>query len=292
MDGTTDEIVSILGGEKIFRYNIDLWQEYKLFISDNTFKIIDPTNREIDENHIDKLYIRKPAFNDSIEQNEGGSNEIWSQYQIKYIFKEIYNIFKLKNKVCLVEQGAINRFGKIMQMRLAKKYFNVPNWFISVNSLDPNYLKNSNIVVKTLEPEFTGNYKFLFTTEASINELDNKYPWFIQEKIIADFDVTIVYINGKIFPFRLNRKTFDTLDWREHIYKQNLNWEKCIISDNIKSKLQNFMQDANLNFGRFDFLQKNDEFYFLEINPNGQWAWLDETKNYGVFNAIIEELLR
>ena len=50
------------------------------------------------------------------------------------------------------------------------------------------------------------------------------------------------------------------------------------------------MHKANLQFGRLDFLLDKSDYYFLEVNPNGQWAWLDMTGEHGVFDAIIKEL--
>ena len=52
------------------------------------------------------------------------------------------------------------------------------------------------------------------------------------------------------------------------------------------------MRRAHLNFGRLDFLRGNDgELYFLEVNSNGQWGWLDYKGDNGLVDAIIGEIL-
>ena len=52
-----------------------------------------------------------------------------------------------------------------------------------------------------------------------------------------------------------------------------------------------FMAEAGLSFGRFDFIRKDGVLNFLEVNPNGQWAWLDEKNEHGLLSAIAEEIL-
>ena len=51
------------------------------------------------------------------------------------------------------------------------------------------------------------------------------------------------------------------------------------------------MAEAGLSFGRFDFIRKDGVLNFLEVNPNGQWAWLDEKDERGLVSAVAEEIL-
>lgn len=34
------------------------------------------------------------------------------------------------------------------------------------------------------------------------------------------------------------------------------------------------MRCLNLNFGAIDLIQRNEEFFFIEINPTGEWGWI------------------
>ena len=53
-----------------------------------------------------------------------------------------------------------------------------------------------------------------------------------------------------------------------------------------------FMRETGFEFGRFDFLRKEKTLYFLELNPNGQWAWLDLEYKNGIFECIANEIKR
>jgi len=37
-------------------------------------------------------------------------------------------------------------------------------------------------------------------------------------------------------------------------------------------------------------LDKNSNFIFLEINPNGQWAWIEKQTEYQISNEIVNLL--
>jgi hypothetical protein len=51
------------------------------------------------------------------------------------------------------------------------------------------------------------------------------------------------------------------------------------------------MDDLKLSFGRLDFLLDDEErYWFCEVNPNGQFAWLDLSGEFGVLQAIVNEI--
>ncbi len=52
------------------------------------------------------------------------------------------------------------------------------------------------------------------------------------------------------------------------------------------------MNRLGLRFGALDFLVTPDgEWYFLEINPNGQWAWIEQETGLPISDAIADALL-
>ncbi|MNL66725.1 hypothetical protein D3C87_1912350 [compost metagenome] len=46
-----------------------------------------------------------------------------------------------------------------------------------------------------------------------------------------------------------------------------------------------------LKFGAIDLIQDEyDNFYFLEINPNGQWVWIESDTGLTISDSIINFL--
>ena len=50
------------------------------------------------------------------------------------------------------------------------------------------------------------------------------------------------------------------------------------------------LDETGYRFGRFDFIRKNGELWFLELNPNGQWAWLDEKNEHGLVSMVADTI--
>ena len=56
-----------------------------------------------------------------------------------------------------------------------------------------------------------------------------------------------------------------------------MTYEECKLSKDIEESLLRLNKYYNLNYSAIDLIQdKNDEIYFLELNPNGQYLWIEE----------------
>ena len=51
------------------------------------------------------------------------------------------------------------------------------------------------------------------------------------------------------------------------------------------------MRELGLLYGAIDFVRCGDVYTFLEINPTGEWAWLDELFGGGIAQALTAQLL-
>ncbi|OUS71304.1 hypothetical protein B5G52_12280 [Pseudoalteromonas sp. A601] len=48
-----------------------------------------------------------------------------------------------------------------------------------------------------------------------------------------------------------------------------------------------------MKFSAIDLIYSLDKtFYFLEMNPNGQWAWIEQITKQGIRKAITSELIK
>lgn len=288
LDGTTDEIVRRIGADNVFRFNVDLWRNYQTSVDPNGFCLTDPTGRTCASGDVRSAYVRKPSFDDPLTIPEGGCEEAWLRAQISYFVQEVYNWCERHDLVRLVEKGAQSRFGKFSQMWIASRHFSVPTWRFTRGA--PAESDGHEYIVKPLTADFIGDYKFLFTTRVVPSELDPAYPWLFQQEVAASHDVTVVYVRGLCFAFGLDRSTFSGVDWRKHINREELAWTPWRLSEAEEGAIRAFMEEARLDFGRLDFLARDEELQFLEVNPNGQWAWLDEEGEQGIFDAVISVL--
>lgn len=49
------------------------------------------------------------------------------------------------------------------------------------------------------------------------------------------------------------------------------------------------MEQFGLEYAAIDLALSNDQYWFIEINPTGEWGWLDRGGR-GISNAIAEAL--
>lgn len=295
-DTTVDMLIYHMQEDDVFRLNSDCFEKYKIVLNDDGFVIQDPVGRIATDKNIDKVLYRKPAIKKDllIQTPQLPDEEEYIDKELYYVAREIINLAWFQQKIVLIEPLVDFRVGKFVQLNVAKKYFNIPDYEFRYNAKSKMF-NGKDIVIKslTMQPIDKNQYLVLYTTKTKENELSNNQPWMIQEYIFAKYDVTVVFIRDKMFAFELDRMNFidETVDWRElSIDKTASNWEVHCLRKDIKDNIYKFMDDLNLHFGRLDFLYDGKNYYFLEVNPNGQWIWLDPKNEFGVIKKFIEEI--
>jgi len=101
-------------------------------------------------------------------------------------------------------------------------------------------------------------------------------------------DVRAVVVGERVFCARITAPP-GVVDWRAEYL--NLRYEAVECPDEINGSLLAFLADLGLRFGAFDFAVATDgTWWFLECNPNGQWAWLEAVAGLPVTAAIADLL--
>ena len=285
-DTTTDMLIPFLSGVDVFRFNIDKWNEYIWDFSNKGFKVISPNGKILTNENIKCVYLRKAIFFDLIDVPKEGCLENWLRSEVECLWRDLYCDMVAKDKVVLVKPNKL-RWYKHTQMTLAQKYFSVPEWHIIRGEI-PEEAKTGEWITKALTQERIGKGKIFIAKKIDTQKINPYFTWFLQRRIEAEYDITSLYVKGKIFSFQLDRSKLKRDDCR--IETPLLKWEKCQLSCEEENAIESFMKDTGFEFGRFDFLRKGETLYFLEMNPNGQWAWLDQEYNNGIFESIANEI--
>ncbi|WP_329604552.1 ATP-grasp ribosomal peptide maturase [Streptomyces radicis] len=101
-------------------------------------------------------------------------------------------------------------------------------------------------------------------------------------------DVRAIVVGERVFCARITAPP-GVVDWRAEY--RNLRYEPIPCPDEIRRALLLFLADFGLNFGAFDFALSTDEtWWFLECNPNGQWAWLEDAAGLPLTAAVADLL--
>ncbi|MFD5438156.1 ATP-grasp ribosomal peptide maturase [Kitasatospora sp. NPDC058063] len=109
-----------------------------------------------------------------------------------------------------------------------------------------------------------------------------------QEQVAKVSDVRAVVVGDRVF-CSLIRAPEGVVDWRSAY--RHLTYEAVECPESVRSALLLFLREFGLKFGAFDFAVTADgEWWFLECNPNGQWAWLEHAAQLPITTAIADLL--
>ena len=78
-------------------------------------------------------------------------------------------------------------------------------------------------------------------------------------------------------------------DWRLN-KRQQISYESTSIPLEIQMKCVLLCKRLGLIFAGIDIVESSDGYYFIEINPTGEWAWLpgsDQTSASAIVTHLI-----
>jgi glutathione synthase/RimK-type ligase-like ATP-grasp enzyme len=117
----------------------------------------------------------------------------------------------------------------------------------------------------------------------------NLAPIILQEYITPKIDVRVTIIGNRVYPVRILRdgKGLEG-DWRT--FKNNVQYIPFSLPDALRNKCIQLVKSLGLSFGGIDLIESDDNFFFIEINPTGEWAWLVNAANLKIYEGICDFL--
>lgn len=118
-------------------------------------------------------------------------------------------------------------------------------------------------------------------------------PSLFQEYIEKEYELRITAVEGKAIGIRINSQDspLSRTDFRRYDFK-NVTYAHEELPKNVETFCLDMLKHYNLSFGEFDFIKnKKGEYVFLEINPNGQWLWLELKSGFPLTKTVAENLL-
>jgi len=162
--------------------------------------------------------------------------------------------------------------------------------------LQSHFKQNDQIITKSIQENVFQAYKGIFY-EIKVKRIhlddieDTFYPSLFQEGISKEMELRTFYLNGKFYTISMtvSADSPEVIDFRENVH--NLSHAKYQLPKVIENKLKIFMKEMNLKTGSIDLLLgKDGNFYFLEVNPTGQYDWVSVSGNYYIEREIAQYL--
>ncbi|NQU84084.1 MAG: hypothetical protein HQ536_05235 [Parcubacteria group bacterium] len=282
-----------LDGEFLIFEIINGNPEYKVIVDNDAYNIRDFSAIWYMKPHLPFELLRfDPAEYRNFINSQFRSMRValWSLFKEKKWLDNPWNIEKAENK--------------IFQLEVAIKVgFQVPDTIITS---DPDRVKyfyhihNKNIIVKLLHPSPMLD-KVVYTNKVSESDLKRietlkMSPSIFQECVDKKYELRVTFVGNKIFAAKIHsQKDIDTsLDWRRQpkLNDFKVEMEPTTLPANIEAKIRAYMNAMNLRFGCIDMIvDKNGDYIFLEINPNGQWYFIQLQTKQQISKAIADLLV-
>ena len=119
-------------------------------------------------------------------------------------------------------------------------------------------------------------------------------PMILQDEIQKDYDIRATVVGDSVFAAAIySQEHLQTeVDWRvwdfEHL---DLRHEVIELPSHIELLCRRITAYFGLRYSAIDLVRdRHGEHYFLEMNPNGQWAWIEQTTGHPIRDALIDSL--
>lgn len=295
-DYTADFLINKLNEQKkkFLRLNTENIETYSYdWISnpDSSFRI----NGFTSFNGVWFRRLKLPDFNSDLVINEYLATEY------DFLFSNLLRNIEAKNWMSLPD-SLYRAENKVVQLKAAELLgFNVPNTLVTNTKKLVSKFKeeheNSGIIIKPLfsgRIESNSGVQIIYT-----NEIDDTHlraiedydltPCIFQKKVAKEYELRVTVIGDKVFAAKVNSQenAKTKIDWR----RERLDFTAYLLPEDLKSRCVSLVRSLNLNFGAIDLIKSTDgNYYFLEINPNGQWAWIEMDTGMLISQAIIDFL--
>ena len=297
-DFTTDFVINILNQKRqpYLRLNTeDILSDYKVEIASNS-----QLNVKIDG--IDTFHsvwfrrVKMPV----LESSNIGYVDFMNIELKKYFSNLWQTIDPLK---WMSHPNAIYRSeNKLLQLKIAQTIgLSIPRTLVSYNHdviLDFYDKCNGEIIIKPLyNNRIIGddNLSIIYTSALTKNDLlkieeSMPFPSIYQEYVDKDIEIRVTVVENEIFSaYTESQKNEESkIDWR----RSDSKFYSYKLPDEIEKKCIELIKCLGLSFGAIDLIKnKNGEYTFLEINPNGQWAWIEIDTGMPISKAISNYLI-
>ncbi|WP_306212327.1 ATP-grasp ribosomal peptide maturase [Actinoplanes sp. RD1] len=111
-----------------------------------------------------------------------------------------------------------------------------------------------------------------------------------QQQIPKAYELRVTAVDGHLFAARIDAYADKgRADWRSDY--QSLRYSPYELPADMAEKLRTVLRRLRLRFGAFDLIATpGGEYVFLEVNPNGQWAWIEDETGLPIASALADAL--
>lgn len=113
-----------------------------------------------------------------------------------------------------------------------------------------------------------------------------------QEYIAKHLEIRVTVVAEQVFAAEIHSQASEhtRYDWRNYDIPRTPHWVHQL-PQAVRNKCVEIVRQLGLEFGAIDLvLTPEGEYVFLEINPNGQWQWIEVLTGLQISGAVCDRL--
>jgi len=124
------------------------------------------------------------------------------------------------------------------------------------------------------------------TADSFEAEVVKTCPVLLQEEIARIADVRATFIGPRCFVVDIQGDA-SLVDWRDP--DLSVSYSASSLGNEVELMCRAMLDKLGLIYGAFDFVRTPEgELVFLEVNPTGEWAWLEDRLGFPMRDAFIQ----
>ncbi|WP_414754491.1 MvdD family ATP-grasp ribosomal peptide maturase [Anabaena sp. CCY 9910] len=295
-------------GEKAFRFDTDRYPtEVKLdiYCGDTERVIITDGEQKLDLSEVSSVWYRRMRYGQKIPDS---MDKRYRDASIQECRVTVRGMIASLPRFHFDQMTNVDRANnKQLQLKVAKE----------VGLLTPRTLTSNNpeavkkfaqdcpqgIITKMLSSfaiyDDQGRENVVFTTPITDDDLENMEglcfcPMTFQENIPKALELRTTIVGHHVFTAAVDSQSLQgsTYDWRKEGKNLAKNWQPYSLPEDIEKKLLKLMANFGLKYGAIDIILTPDgRHVFLEVNPVGEFFWMEIYPPYYPISQAIAEIL-
>lgn len=118
-------------------------------------------------------------------------------------------------------------------------------------------------------------------------------PTLFQEYVEKQYELRVTIVGNKVFATALDSQASERskVDWRRYDISNTPYYSYCL-PHCVEQRLLLLMRCLGLEFGAVDLIRnRQGEYVFLEVNPGGQWGWVENMTGHPIYEAVARWLM-
>ena len=280
--------------------------EFDLSVSQSgpTIVITFGDGTQITNSNIQAVYFRQPLL-PTLHPEIASQDREFAAREIREQFRSLWRLIE-EHKWLNHPRHLLLASNKVEQLSLAVRIgFAIPDTLVTRSLLkikDFFDYHDGRMICKAVKNGFVNHNDG--ATIALTQRIDDDFfsyaqryasiPSIYQNEIFKAYDIRVIVVGERVFATAIHSQDYaeTEVDWRAwDLCDFSLRHEPIELPNEIAAGCRSITADYSLTYSAIDLILGQDgSYYFLEMNPNGQWAWIEHKTGYAIRDALIDSM--